>query len=114
MHALLRHRDARLLLVGQTASLLGDRALFLALGIWVKTLTGSNAAAGMVFFLFVAPTLLAPLAGLVVDRLPRRSVLVATDVAAGAAVLLLLLVHDRDQLWLIYVVAALYGVAATT
>ena len=51
---LLAHRDARLLVVGQTLSVFGDRAMFLALGVWVKTLTGSNAAAGLVFFAYAA------------------------------------------------------------
>src|SRR5579872_763955 len=39
---LVRYRDMRLLLAGETLSLFGDRAMFLALGIWVKTLTGSS------------------------------------------------------------------------
>jgi hypothetical protein len=32
----------------------------LALGIWVKTLAGSNAAAGLVFFVLALQALLAP------------------------------------------------------
>ena len=44
MRALLADRNARLLLVGQSLSLFGDRAMYLALGVWVKALTGSNAA----------------------------------------------------------------------
>jgi hypothetical protein len=52
---LLRHRDARLLVAGQTLSVFGDRAMFLALGVWVKELTGSSAAAGLVFFAYTAP-----------------------------------------------------------
>ena len=55
MRRLLRHRDARLLVVGQTLSVFGDRAMFLALGVWVKELTGSSAAAGLVFFAYAAP-----------------------------------------------------------
>ena len=48
MRALLAHRDARLFLAGQSLSLLGDTALWLALGLWVKELTGSSSAAGLV------------------------------------------------------------------
>ena len=40
MRRLLAHRDARLFLAGQSLSLLGDTALWLALGLWVKDLTG--------------------------------------------------------------------------
>jgi predicted MFS family arabinose efflux permease len=53
--------------------------------------------------------LLAPAAGMLVDRVRRRPLLVLVNVVSAGAVLLLLLVHDRDQLWLIYAVAALYG-----
>src|SRR5947208_8854024 len=84
MRRLLAHRDTRLLLLGQSLSLLGDRAMFLALGIWVKTLTGSNAAAGMVFFVYIAPALAAPLAGLLVDRVRRRRLMIVTDLSIGA------------------------------
>jgi hypothetical protein len=47
MLRLLAVRDARLLLAGETFSMFGDRAMFLVLGIWAKTLTQSNAAAGL-------------------------------------------------------------------
>ena len=77
MLGLLRHRDARLLLAGQSLSLLGDRAMFLALGVWVKSLTGSSAAAGLVFFAYGLPGLTAPAAGLLVDRVRRRRLMIA-------------------------------------
>jgi MFS family permease len=112
MRSLLRHRDARLFLLGQTVSMFGDRALYLALGIWVKQLTGSNAAAGMVFFLLVVPTLVAPLAGLVVDRVRRRPLMIAADFVVAGAVLALVFVHDRGDLWLIYTVTLIYGLSA--
>jgi hypothetical protein len=43
-------RDARVYLIGQGFSLFGDTSLFLALGIWTKELTHSNADAGLTFF----------------------------------------------------------------
>lgn len=89
----------------------GDWALVLVLGIWAKTLTGSSAAAGLVFFTFGTATLLAPLGGYVVDRVRRRRLMIAVDCAIGLVILLLLLVHDRSDLWLIYVVTFLYGIA---
>jgi len=45
---LLSRRDVRLLLAGQSLSMFGDWAMFIALGIWAKVLTGSNAAANEV------------------------------------------------------------------
>jgi len=109
MRRLLRIRDARVFLLGSAVSMLGDSAMFLVLGIWAKALTGSNAAAGLVFFVLVLPSLFSPLAGLVVDRVRKRPLLIATNCLIGAALLLLLFVHGRNDLWLIYLVAGLYG-----
>ncbi|HEY7102915.1 MAG TPA: MFS transporter, partial [Mycobacteriales bacterium] len=110
MTAVLRNRNLRIFLGMDVLSLTGSSALWLALGIWVKSLTGSTAAAGMVIFAVLAPpVLLAPVAGMLVDRVRRRPLLVVVNLANAAAVALLLLVRDAGQLWLIYVVAALYG-----
>jgi MFS family permease len=113
MRRVLADRDARLLLGGQAVSLFGDSAMFLALGIWTKALTGSNAAAGLVFFVFAVPLLAAPLAGLLVDRVRRRRVLMAEHAALAAVVLLLLLVRDEGDVWLLYAVTFLYGLGST-
>jgi len=110
---LLAHRDARLLLAGQTLSAFGDWALLIVLAIWMRTLTGSSAAAGMTFFVFGAGALAAPLGGLLADRVRRRPLMIASDVVLGAGVLLLLLVRDRGDAWLIYLVALLYGLGGT-
>jgi MFS family permease len=106
---LLRYRDARIFIAGWSVSTFGDSAMFLVLGIWAKALTGSSSAAGLVFFVLVLPSLLSPLAGMVVDRMPRRPLLIAESLVMAIAVLLLLFVHDRRDLWLIYVVSAVYG-----
>jgi MFS family permease len=108
---LLRHRDARVFLLGWGISMFGDSAIFLVLGIWAKDLTDSNSAAGLVFFVLAVPSLFAPLAGLVVDRVRKRPLLIGINCSMAAIVLSLLFVHDRGQLWLIYVVAAFYGAA---
>ncbi|HVM57483.1 MAG TPA: MFS transporter [Gaiellaceae bacterium] len=113
MRSLLRSRDARLLFGGEAVSLFGDWALLIVLGIWAKSLTGSNAAAGLVFFVFSLGRLAAPLGGLLADRLRRRPLMVAADVFTGTSVLLLLLVHDRSDAWLIYVVALLYSLGGS-
>ena len=55
MRRVLARRDMRLYVAGQTLSLFGDSALWLALGVWAKVLTGSSAAAGMVMFFIAAP-----------------------------------------------------------
>jgi len=110
---ILADRNARLLLGGQAVSLFGDSAMFLALGIWTKDLTGSTAAAGLVFFVFALPQFAAPLAGLLADRVRRRPLLMAEHAALAAVVLLLFFVHDEGDVWLLYAVAFLYGLGAT-
>jgi MFS family permease len=111
MRALFRDHDARLLLVGQGLSLFGDRAMYLVLGIWVKTLTGSNAQAGLVFFVLAIPGLVAPAFGLLVDRVRKRPLMIATDVAIAVVLSALFLVHDRSDVWIIYAVTFFYGAA---
>jgi MFS family permease len=111
MRRLLAHRDARIYLAGQSLSTLGDSALWLAMGIWVKLLTGSSSAAGLVFFAFIAGTCLGPLTGVLTDRVRRRPLLITANLATGALVCLLLLVGGRSGVWLIYAVMFGYGVA---
>ena len=114
MRRLLAVRDARVFLAGQAVSSFGDSALWLAAGVWVKSLTGSSAAAGLTFFFFSAPTLLAPVSGLVVDRVDRRRLLIAVNAFTGCAVLALLLVHGAGQVWLVYMVMVVYGLSYST
>jgi MFS family permease len=109
MRALLGRGDIRLLFGGQTLSMIGDWMMFIVLGIWAKTLTGSNGAAGLVFFVLTLSGLVAPLGGLVVDRLPKRLLMIATHLALAGVMCLLLLVNGRGDLWLLYTVTALYG-----
>jgi MFS family permease len=113
MRTLLSYRDARLLLYGQTLSSFGDWAMLIVLAVWMKSLTGSSALAGLTFFVFAAGSLLAPLGGLLADRMRRRPLMIVADCVLGALVLVLLLVHDRSDAWLIYAVAFAYGAIGT-
>ena len=109
MRSLLGRRDVRLLLAGQTLSMFGDWAMIIVLGIWAKVLTGSNAQAGLVFFVFALASLAAPAGGLLVDRVHKRPLMIATHVAMAGVVCLLFFVHDASQMWLLYLITALYG-----
>jgi MFS family permease len=113
MRRLLGIRNVRIFVAGWTASVFGDWAMFIVLGVWTKDLTGSNSAAGLVFFALSLPSLCSPLAGLVVDRLPRRPLLMWTYAAEAVVVLSLLFVHDRGDVWIIYAVTVFYGAAGT-
>jgi MFS family permease len=107
--------DARFrrLLLGESTSTFGDTALYLTLGIWAKTLTHSNAAAGAVFLALGLPALLAPLSGHLADKVRRRPLLLWTNGLTAVMVLSLLAVRSPAQLWIIYLVAFGYGAAFT-
>jgi MFS family permease len=75
----------------------------------------SGIAVGITTGLQFAPTLLlAPVAGTLADRLDRRRLLMATQLASGllALVLGLLVIADVAQLWQVYLLAGLLGVVA--
>lgn len=107
----LRDRNLRILFAGQTLNMFGNSAMILTLSIWVVTLTGSPGAAGLIFVFLVVPTMAAPFWGLLVDRFPRRNVLIANDAASAVLISVLLTVHDRGDVWLIYLVALGYGIS---
>jgi MFS family permease len=113
MRRLLSLRDARLYLAGQGLSLLGDLALSLAMAVWVKQLTDSSGAAGLTFLAFLLPQLVSPLAGLLVDRVRRRPLMIAVNLASAAAVTPLALVRDGGDVWIVYLVMLALGTSAT-
>ncbi|TDB72278.1 MFS transporter [Micromonospora sp. KC721] len=114
MRTVLRRPDFRLLFGALLASMAAESILLLALAIWVKDLTGSDGLAGATIFAIIAPMTLAPLVGWLVDRYRRRPFFVAANL--GTAVLLtpLFAVRDGADVWIIYVVAALYGLSYLT
>jgi MFS family permease len=107
------NRNFRRLWYGQVVSQLGDWLDNIALFTLMLNLTGSGQAVGLLFLAeFLPGAVVGPFAGVVVDRLPRRLVLIAADLGRAALVLLLLLVRDAGDLWLLYV--AVIGKMALT
>ncbi|MHB1672776.1 MAG: MFS transporter [Acidobacteriaceae bacterium] len=103
----LRHRNFRLFFGGQSISLIGTWMTRIATAWLVYRLTGSAWLLGIVGFAGQIPTfLLAPFAGVWVDRLNRRYVLVVTQALAMAqslALAALTLTHRitiAEILWL--------------
>lgn len=108
---LIRNRRYFPLWLGQLVSNLGDTLHYIALVVWVYQRTGSSlAVAGTVFFEVVPVVLLAPVAGVVIDRFPRTWVLVVSDVVRAVLVLALLLTTEQ---WQVYGIVALLTVAGT-
>ena len=64
-----RQRGFPPLYAGLLTSMVGDSLMLIVLAVWVKDLTGSSGAAGATFFWLALPSLIAPVFGLVVDRL---------------------------------------------
>jgi MFS family permease len=96
--------------IGQGASFIGDAVSMVALVVLVVQVTGSASAVGGALVARLLPTIASPLAGVIADRVDRRIVLVASDLAR--AVLVLGLVFARD-LATIYVLVFLMGLART-
>jgi MFS family permease len=96
--------------IGQGTSFVGDAVSMVALVVLVVQVTGSASAVGGALVARLLPTIASPLAGVIADRVDRRIVLVASDLAR--AVLVLGLVFARD-LATIYVLVFLMGLART-
>ncbi len=102
-------RNATLFVLISLLSGFGSTAMLLAAGLWILDLTGSVGLAALTGICIYAPTLAAPWLGLLVDRLPRRPLLIATDLALGAALLTLLAVRSPGGVWLIFLVLLARG-----
>ncbi|MGN9779092.1 MFS transporter [Micromonospora sp. H33] len=114
MRTVLRRPDFRLLFAGLLASMAAESILLLALAVWVKELTGSDGRAGATIFAIIAPMTLAPLVGWFVDRVPRRPFFVGANLVTAVLLTPLFAVRDRTDVWIIYLVAALYGMSYIT
>jgi MFS family permease len=105
MLATLRHRGFALVWFAGLISLLGDRAMLIALEYYVYQQTGSTLAMALAFTAYYLPTLLlGSIAGVFVDRWNRKRVMVVTNLAQTLAMLPLLLVHPGQHTWVVYLV----------
>jgi MFS family permease len=111
----LGERQFRLLWAGQTFSNLGSALVPIALAFAVLDLTGSATDLGLVLLASRLPQVLLVLAGGVVgDRLPRRRVMLASDLTpcATQATTALLLASGTARLWQLLALQAAHGAAA--
>lgn len=107
----LRDPNAGLLLAGVVVSGFGTSALWLASGIWVKDLTGSDGLAALCLLAMWAPTLAGPLLGTLSDRVRRKPLLIGTSLLMAALLLTLVTVDSPQTLWLLFTVLFVYGAA---
>ncbi|HWT24698.1 MAG TPA: MFS transporter, partial [Solirubrobacteraceae bacterium] len=111
----LRHRDFRLLWSGACVSLLGDGAFLVALAWQVYAMSDGPTAMSLVGIAMTVPTIVFLLIGGVAsDRLDRRRIMLAADVARAAAVglLALLTLTGSLELWHVVVLVVAYGTGA--
>jgi MFS family permease len=104
-------RNAFLFVTISVVAGFGSTAMSLVAGVWILDLTGSSSLAGLAGFCVFAPTLAGPWLGALVDRVPRRLLLITVDLLLAAVLLTLLAVRSREQAWLIYAVMLAYGIS---
>jgi DHA3 family macrolide efflux protein-like MFS transporter len=101
---------------GQLVSVLASSMTQFALTIWAFRETGSATALGIVNTAFIVPfLLLAPIAGVMVDRHNRKLMMMVSDLTAVTATVGLLIINAIGQLqmWHLYVAAIINGLGNT-
>jgi MFS transporter, DHA3 family, macrolide efflux protein len=111
----LRHRDFRLLWVGQTLTFIGSFVSNVAFPFQLLQLGGSALELGTLISIFTAANLVFLLVGgAVADRVPRRTLLIATEIASGTvmAIVASLGLTGSLQIWHLYVSMIVFGISS--
>ena len=104
----LRHRNFRFFVTGQLISLAGTWMQIVAQGWLVYQISRSEVTLGVVAFASAIPSLaVSPWAGVIIDRVQKRNLLIATQVAAMLMAFLLaaLTFTETVQVWHVVVVS---------
>lgn len=110
----LQYKGFRNLWLAQSISDFGDGLTGLALLIMVNQLTGSTAAlATMAIVLAIPQVTLGLVAGVYVDRLERKKIMLVSDSVRALLVLGFVLVDSVEHMWVLYVLAFLQSAAGT-
>jgi predicted MFS family arabinose efflux permease len=97
------NRNFRRLWLAQIVSEIGDWFYTLSIYTLLLQLTGRASSVALALVLQVLPqTFVGPTAGVVNDRLRRKHVMIAADLARFVIVLSMLLVRSRSMVWLVY------------
>jgi transmembrane secretion effector len=108
----LRHRDFRLLWIGQAVSLTGDGIYLVAIAWLVYDISNEPGALAIVGFAWTLPQVAGLLlAGVLSDRFERRRLLVIADVIRFVAIgaISALAFAESDQLWPVVLLVVVYG-----
>ena len=104
-----------LLWQGQFVSAVGDVVYEIALGFWILAMTGSTALMGTLMAASTIPrVLLGPFAGVIVDRVNRKWLIVGMDAIRGVAVLLvgIAAMTGRAEVWMVFAAGVITGLCA--
>jgi len=97
------NRNFRRLWLAQIVSEIGDWFYTLSIYTLLLQLTGRASSVALALVLQVLPqTFVGPTAGVVNDRLRRKHVMIAADLARFVIVLAMLLVRSRSMVWMVY------------
>lgn len=110
-----RRQTFYLIVITQTLSLVGSRMTSIGIGLWLFNQTGATTPLLLTAFFNELPGMLgSSVAGVLVDRWPRRRVLLLADLgqAVGTLLLLILFLAGAFQVWHLYLIALLQGTFA--
>ena len=97
------NRNFRSLWLAQIVSEMGDWFYIIAIYSLLLQLTGKAQSVGLALVLQVLPsTLVGPTAGVVNDRIRRKHVMIAADLARMVIVLGMMLARSASMVWLVY------------
>jgi MFS family permease len=108
----LRHRDFRLLWIGQAVSLTGDGIYLVAIAWLVYDISNEPGSLAIVGFAWTLPQVAGLLlAGVLSDRFERRRLLVIADLIRFAAIgaIAVLAFGESDRLWPVVLLVVVYG-----
>ena len=106
-------KDFLLIWQGQLVSTLGDAAYSVALGFWVLQATGSTALMGSLMAASALPgILISPFAGVWVDRMNKKALLVSMDLLRGIGMVLIAAAAFAHVLavWMVFAAGILLSV----
>ena len=107
-----RHRDFRLMWIGQLVSTAGTALTSLAASILVYRITESALSVGLMLIATAAPSLLVGLfAGVFVDRYDRKKIMVVTELLRAGLVVLIPVLVPYSIIWLYVIVAVTSAIA---
>lgn len=100
------NRPFRHLWYGQVVSELGDWLNSIAIYMLVLQLSGTGTAMASVMMAKLLPIFfVSPLAGVLIDRMDRKVIMITSDILRFIVVLGFLWVNDTNDLWLLYTLA---------